>query len=413
LILGGIVQNPTESGYTAGKDWCENLLKTVRPEWYTTDDGRNSCNWSWGDSEKWHLQRCFEDYLSRINDLRIILEADDVETEPQYLSLPYRTRFNSEERINRQFSILNSCLEKAADWYDAAAFTTLTTWPGHFDNLWEAITEINRNFNRFMSCLQNDSHLGYRPDYVKVLEFQESGNPHLHVVFFLEDDSRAANGRPHLCEKSWLDDYWAKWQGGYVNDLQPLEYVDDLPDEYTPDAGWVRWQSDGDHGGLLDKSREATADDTGNQTVGQYLGKYLSATYGGIRGLSSNDHMGDDATSEKFEDKQEPWKLALYWASRRKIKTVSRDLRQAVEDEFNDDVESELKEVLRERRYEVVGSFYPTNIPSHIRSKLRELRDLVDNDDDPWKNPPGYATSQEPPPAEALEDELVRRILED
>lgn len=367
LIFGGIIQNPAEESSISGLEFCESLLKSIRPE--PQDDG--SINFDW-DEKKWYLRQPFEDYLSRINDLRIILGADDHDVAPEYLSLPYRTRFNDEGRVRKQWSILDSMIEKGGEWYDSAVFATLTTKPSHFDSLWDAIGDINKNFNRLMSWLQTDSRLGYRPDYLKVLEFQESGNPHLHVIFFLEQD---ADSMPWLVDKSDLDDYWAKWQGGYINDLQPLVWQDELPDQYDAESGWVRWQKDGNHGGMINPE-----DDTdGYQTAGQYLGKYLSALYGGIL-----DH-GTDAdldSHDGYEEKSEPWKLAMYWATGRKIKTGSRDLRQAVEDEIEDDEESEIVEMIKECHYRVIGTYRIDNIPDPIFEKMVPIDRLIDSGDD-------------------------------
>lgn len=366
LIFGGIVQNPTESGYTPGSEFCENLLKSVRPE--RQDDGSVTFDW---DDHKWYLRQAFEDYLSRINDMRIILQAQDAGVEPEYLSLPYRTRFNDEGRVKKQWAVMDSMIEKAGEWYETAVFGTLTTKPSHFDSEWEAIAQINSSFNNLMSWLQTDSRLGYRPDYLKVLEFQDSGNPHLHVIFFLNQPNDGS--KPWLVDKSDLDDYWAKYQGGYINDLQPLVWQDDLDRGYDADSGWVKWQEDGNHGGLLEDDTD-DSEERHCQTAGQYLGKYLSATFGGI--LDKGTDADVDGHSG-YDDKAETWKLAMYWATGRKIKTCSRDLRDAVEAEVEDDAESELVEMLKECRYEVVGSFREANIPSHIYQEAVQIEHLL------------------------------------
>ena len=367
LIFGGIVQNPEESGYTSGLDFCENILKSVRP---TREE--DSINFHW-DDQKWYIRQAFEDYLARINAMRIILQASDPEVAPEYLSLPYRTRFNDEGRVTKQWSIQDSMIEKAGEWYETAVFTTLTTKPSHFDSLWEAIAQINKNFNRLMSWLQTDSRLGYRPDYLKVLEFQDSGNPHLHVIFFLEQPDDGT--MPWLVDKSDLDDYWAKWQGGYINDIQPLVWQNDLSNDYEADSGWVKWQEDGNHGGLIDGDQDDDSEERHCQTAGQYLGKYLSATFGQI--LDSGTDADVDGHSG-YEDKTELWKIAMYWATGRKIRTESRDLRQAVEDDREKEESWEaLKDIIDECRYQVIGSFREEQIPSHIYHEAVRIENLM------------------------------------
>lgn len=404
LIFRGIIQSRTESGYTPGSEFAEDLLRSVRP----TDNG----NWNWSDDERHYLEQAFRDYLSRINDLRIILEADRPDVNPEYLTLPYRTRFNSRDRINKQWSILNRMIEQAGEWYEKAVFVTLTTKPTHFDNLYESIAEINSNWNRFMSWIQADSRLGYRPQYVKVLEFQESGNPHLHAIVFLEDEDR--DRRPYLVDKNALDSYWSKWQGGYVNDIQPLIYDDDLGEAYDHDQGWIRWRKDGNHGGLIDepgavedeqqsplteKSREGSAGaHQSGQTAGQYLGKYLSKVYGGI--LQVGTEEADPDAGGAYEDTADTWKLAVYWATGRKIKTASRDLRQAVE--IEDDEESQLMDMIRECRYKFVGAWRTPDLPLHIYRKAVDFEDLMEPDPGPAVTQDRQLSDKPPPTKEDL-----------
>ena len=410
LIFGGITQNPTEKPYTPGREFAENLLRTVRPMW---DDESESINWNLGSKQKWHLTKAFEDYVRRINDLRIIMSKQDPGVEaPQYISLPYKTRFNDSGRISKQQSIFNSCLEQAGETHETAVFVTLTTKPSHFRNLMESIEEINKNWNRLMSWLQTESRLGYRPEYVKVLEFQESGNPHIHAILFLEQPNDGS--MPWLVKKSDLDDYWAKWQGGYINDIQPLVYDEDLGDDFRPDEGWIKWQPDQDHGGILaEKSR--SSHEGGSQTAGEYLGKYLSVTMGACKELGNVGRMemfevSDGPDSEgRYADKAEPWKVAMYWATRRKIKTVSRSLRQAVEADHADDVDEELTDLIREARYRAIGAFAVDDIPMHIRSKLRTAAEVMTppEDDEERLEPIGHETKQTDPPPTRWEDELV------
>jgi hypothetical protein len=393
LILGGIIQNSGDDDYQPGKDWCRNLLKTCRPTW---DEEAEAINWNLNSRQKWHLQKPFEDYVNRTNDLRIILEAIDDDTDPEYLSLPYATRFTDDSRVKKQHSVLNSSLEAAADDHETAMFGTLTTDPKHFDNLFEAITSISDSWNRFMSWLSTDSRLGYRPEYCKVLEFQESGNPHIHFIIFLKQPDDGS--MPWLVHKGDLDDYWAKYQGGYVNDLQPLVYQDDLHDGYDPDEGWVKWQPDGCHGGLLDRTSN---DGEGYQTAGQYIGKYLSKTFGLVEDISNSD---DPFRAAAHSDDADPWKLALYWATDRKVKTISRSLRQQVESDCDatDDDLHDLGDLLASD-YRVVGAFAPADIPVGIRFQLQRLEDITADDDPP---PEVFGAADEPPDSHSDEYDI-------
>lgn len=377
LINGGIIQNTQETASTGDSQFCEKVLKSVKE---INEKGQNL------------LEFNLKEYVDRINDLRLVLHSE--EADPEYISLPYKTRFNDSGRIDKQFSIMSSCIEKAGEEFDNAALLTLTTDPKKFNSLYEMVDNINKSWNRLMSWLSTDSRLGYRPEYVKVLEFTEKGYPHLHAIVFLEDHSTLGNGMPWLDSKDAISRYWDQYQGRIV-DVQPLTWEDDLGEQYGANAGWVRWQEDGNHGGDLGESNpdpdsSLTQKSRGGQTAGEYLGKYLSAIYGGIRGMNSEDVATEDPTgevTEKYEDKASTWKVAMYWATGRKIRTESRGLRQAVEDdkedEDEDDEKGELAEIIREQDYNFVGAYQSQQIPAYIRRELAAVDALMEAIDTP------------------------------
>jgi len=412
LIKRGIIQRGPEEPATAGsqfegnRDFAESLLKSIRwdrgEQSLINDDGRDL------------LEDNLGEYLERINDLRLVLRSDYAD--PEYLTLPYKTRFNDPGRISKQHAIMGKSLEKAAEMHEHAALLTLTTDPKKFSSAWEMWTEINDNWNRFMSWLASDRRLGERPDYIKVLEATEKGMPHIHAIVFLDEDQTRYDGMPWLESKSEISSYWGKYQGTTV-DVQPLTYEDDLPDEYDKDAGWVRWQEDGDHGGDLGGG------DGGGQTAGEYLGKYLSAIYGGIRGAAGLEDSGptvmtdggepvaSEEVTEKYEDKAATWKVAMYWATRRKIRTESRDLRQAVEEDMEDEDEeekAELAEQIRENRYEFVGAYEYGQIPSHISNGAVPIDSLMESLREALEAVDAQAASD--PAPERTKEEIIQRV---
>jgi hypothetical protein len=54
--------------------------------------------------------------------------------------------------------------------------------PKRYHNLYQATKLMSMSFNRFMSLLTG--RLGFRPPYICILQPQNSGNPHLHVLIF-------------------------------------------------------------------------------------------------------------------------------------------------------------------------------------------------------------------------------------
>lgn len=402
LIKRGIIQNPDESRqYEGSREFCEAMLKSIR--------------WDYGEEElitqkgRDLLQRNMDEYLERINDLRLVLHSDYAD--PEYITMPYKTRFNDPGRISKQHAIMGKSLDKAAEMYDNAVLLTLTTDPKKFGSVWEMWAEINSNWNRLMSWLSTDSRLGERPDYMKVLEATGKGMPHIHAIIFLDDDQTLANGMPWLESVDALRGYWGKYQGKEI-DIQPLTYSDELPDEYDKEAGWVKWDAAGDHGGDLgggDGEGEREGERKG-QTAGEYLGKYLSAIYGGMKSAAGLEDEAD-AIAGKYEDKAATWKIALYWATRRKIRTESRDLRQAVEEDMEEDdneEKAELADQIRENRYEFVGAYKRFEIPSHIRNGAVPVDSLMESLSDELE----YVDSQtasDPAPSRSR-DELILRV---
>lgn len=382
LINGGITPNTTEKPQHTGREFCEDVLKSVKE---VNDRGQEL------------LERNLSEYLERINDLRLVLQAQDPNESPEYITLPYKTRFNDEGRINKQWSIMSRSLELAGGEWENAALLTLTTDPKKFDSLHGMWTSINESWNRFMSWVSTDSRLGYRPEYVKVLEATEKGYPHIHAIVFLEEDSTRYDGMPWLEDKQAISEYWAKYQGEVV-DVQPLTYVRDLGDGYEAEEGWVRWDSDGDHGGNL--GREASDGGGQGQTAGAYLGKYLSAIYGGIRDANAKDvevmtdggQPLEDEEGGKYEDKAATWKVAMYWATRRKIRTNSLELRgmveEAMEEEEGEDLEAALFGEIAARDYEFVGAWGYGDLPDHIRRETVDAEALIRPLEEP-DPPPG------------------------
>jgi len=395
LISRGIIQNPSQEVSTGGLEFCENLLSGV-----------SEVN---GKGERL-LEYNLREYVDRINDLRLILHSDVAD--PEYISLPYKTRFNDMGRIKKQRAIMSNCLRVAGGDWNHAVMLTLTTDPKKFGSINEMVcgdpndrndSGINGNWNRLMSWLASDAQLGYRPEYVKILEFTEKGYPHIHAIVFLEEESLRGDGMPYLCGKNELSNYWNKYQGQIV-DMQPLIYQDDLGERYDQDSGWVRWQKDGNHGGLIDGDDDDDMEDRPGQTAGQYLGKYLSAIYSGIRGMSSERLMTDGGEVETADsdssgwgdlagqvekedsekDKAAEWKIAMYWATGRKIRTESRGLREKVEEEREEEEEGEegeakadIAEALKNCGYEFVGAYNRDRIPAHIRRQLVAVDQLM------------------------------------
>jgi len=91
----------------------------------------------------------------------------------------------------------------------------------------------------------------------------------------------------------------------------------------------------------------------------------------------------------------------MYWATGRKIRTESRELRQAVEEEMeDDDGRAELAEIIREQQYEFVGAYPHGAIPQHVGAGAVEADALLEATE--HTSPQETVEPDGPPPAEAL-----------
>ncbi|MFC6976516.1 hypothetical protein ACFQL1_20445 [Halomicroarcula sp. GCM10025709] len=312
----------------------------------------------------------FTSYLNRIKDYRLLFDVHFVDRcggeTTKRMTKDYKTRFNDQGRISKQFARFNDALEYGYDNADNAVLVTLTTDPKRQDSLLDGIDSINENFNRLLSYFDSDPStksdtrdpdvLGWRPgldnkvtgrprdrpDYIKALEFTEKGYPHLHVLFF-DVPTRGDDGMPWLCDKTELASKWADYGQGEIVDAYPLTYrdnLDDLEPEFQSDEGFVDWYrfGDHDHGEQWVRNRTRSHEliefgDDGHDkesTAGAYLGKYLSATFGSLLDATES-FVADDDERESFADKAATWKLALYWVTNRRFWSCSQSITEGID----------------------------------------------------------------------------------
>lgn len=290
---------------------------------------------SLGDDHKEGLAEALQSYVNRIDDYRMLFRATDLRSgDDQLFTKPYLTRFNSMGRIKQQWARFNAALDHARDNFENAAVVTLTTDPKKFPHLLAAWEDINPNFNRLMSWMDYEpkqkpsSRPGYRPPYIKAVEATQDGKPHLHVLFF---DVPTRNGKPHLIDKQELSNRWDDLGQGKIVDLQGLQYRGDLDEAYSVDEGFVSVEE----ATRLDRGDPPICPDGGaaegvgaGQTAGQYLGKYLSAMFGGVMQMAT---AGNFDVAGAYAEKAATYKLALYWATDRKMWSISKDIEESID----------------------------------------------------------------------------------
>jgi len=355
LITEGITQTTQTEGITYDREFLRNYLSRVD----SVDDDLREL-----------LKDGFTSYLNRIKDYKLLFDVHLVDRRggetSQRMTKDYKTRFNDQGRVSKQFARFNDALEYGYENADNAVLVTLTTDPKRQSSLLDGIDSINENFNKLLSYFDSDPSTkvdtrnadipGWRPDldgnvtgrprqrpdYIKALEFTEKGYPHLHVLFF-DVPTREEDNMPWLCDKPEIGKKWVDYGQGEIVDVYPLTYRDDLEDldpEFQDDEGFVDWYRFGDHDHSEEWVRDRTRSheliefgDDGHDlesTAGAYLGKYLSATFGSL--LEASESFAEPENKrETYADKAATWKLALYWATNRRFWSCSKPITEGID----------------------------------------------------------------------------------
>jgi hypothetical protein len=325
---GDGLSNGSESGPTAGRDGdrtdCPTDTGTEDSQQYPKDraqsildkrvqlDGRNGQDYRAGllrqlgtereiQEDKFKIQRAVRDWIS-----------------PQYLLIPYLTRFNDTDRAGDTQDRFRTALQRASQRYQDAVVVTLTTDAKRHSSVSEALESLGDAKGRFMSWIGTDYQLGKRPDNLTVLEWTAGGLPHIHLVLF---------GMSWLMPKSKLIAKWDSLGAGRVVDID---------DAHSRD-GSDKWRLHDDDGRPV--------------TLRYYLGK-------AIRGLQDVAGMDAGDLRDAVEDGDiSLWRHALYWATGRQYCSCSPSLKDSGDSDGLPHV----------KQYEFVGVAQYRDIPAHIR----------------------------------------------
>jgi hypothetical protein len=243
-------------------------------------------------------------------------------TGDDYLLLPYLTRFNSPERAASVRDGFETALRRAGGAHRDAVVVTLTTDSKRFDGLDAALSNLYESKSRLLSWLATDYQLGSRPSNLSVLEFTESGLPHVHLVLF---------GLNWAVPQSSLAAKWDDYGQGSVVDIRSARRRGD---------DWLLHNDDG-----------------GTATLRDYLGKAIS----GLETVAQAD-AGDVRDAAESGDVS-LWRQALYWATERQYYSCSPSLKPDTDD-------NRLPHVTV---WEFVGVAQYRELPGHVRANARVL----------------------------------------
>lgn len=220
------------------------------------------------------IKSFFEAYLNDIDDKEIVLrrKGENLPGEaprPDFLFLPYQTRFTNPEHTAKNLHIYNNIWDNATSSYKRAVHLVLTTNPKRFKSLWHANRHFSIAFNRFLSYLTK--HFKGRPRYLTAYEYTKSGLMHCHCIIF---------GIPYLLPHLEITQEWERCGQGSYNYIYSL---------VNNNGRWLY-------------ARKKPIELKDGETARDYLVKYIS------KGTSS------------------PEGLFLYWAFNKRFFTYSRAL---------------------------------------------------------------------------------------
>jgi hypothetical protein len=121
----------------------------------------------------------FLSYLDDVNE-RLIVLKNSLE-DPPYLLIPYKHRFRK-ERLREIKKLYEELWDKLSEGCTHGVFLTCTIDPSKYHSLYEIVEAVAKAFNRLMSWIKKKC--GFRPHYIAVNEFQDSGRLHIHIILF-------------------------------------------------------------------------------------------------------------------------------------------------------------------------------------------------------------------------------------
>jgi len=144
---------------------------------------------AWGSADE--VEAYAKRYMEDVTNKTLVL----INHEHQKIKyLPYKTRFDDEyaKRIARKWKKIG---------YTEGIFLTLTLNPNRFSSLHQAYTGMIEGWNKIVTAIRKryPNFIGY----VRVVEFQKSGNPHLHIMLFGVD----------FVPVEWIRELWENHYG--------------------------------------------------------------------------------------------------------------------------------------------------------------------------------------------------------
>ena len=258
--------------------------------------------------EDWeYLYGLFREYIEDTKDRVLVFLSPDRKIALKPYSHRFQVKYlrNVDKKFDRIFA-------NASKKYRTGVFITLTLDPKKFRTLDEAVKITSKAWNRFMSYLRKK--FGFRPPYIRVLEFQNKGYPHLHVVIF---------GVDRIMDHYELTEYLKRIGFGEIH----FEYQ-----IVNRNGNWT-W-----------KNPKKKPTKMHNLGVNAYLKKYIKKVF---------------YSSKSGGDSIESMKISLYFALDTRFFTYSRSLYKPVKILYS-----------IEYGWVYIGSYRITELPDWIYNRL-------------------------------------------
>jgi hypothetical protein len=149
----------------------------------------------WGQGPQ--LRQLAKQYTSKTRSTHIILKD---KTNGKVITRPYTTRFdpNYGKKVKRRYT-------KRTSVFTNGLFLSGTLDPKNYNNVHDALTHLQHITSNTLAAIRK----GYGPiQFVRAIETQENGNPHVHMVI-------TGPNVKHIREQ-WLQKIWSKNGGGTI-----------------------------------------------------------------------------------------------------------------------------------------------------------------------------------------------------
>lgn len=169
-------------------------------------------------------------YIEDVSDKFLVLRKLGTN---EIIKIPYLTRFSS-----GYYSSIAAKIVKLAqvEQFECGIFMTLTLNPSLYSNEEEACKAITSEINRLITWARKNGEVlrGWKGQYLSVVEFQNNGMPHYHIMFFgakwadvprIRDEYEAHMGKGTFFHVRYVEPEWHEDKDGKLRKTTAIHYM--------------------------------------------------------------------------------------------------------------------------------------------------------------------------------------------